>query len=157
MPKSRHIMAALAIGAAGPACAQAGFHDLAALDALVSANVGEGAARPVDRRLRLAACPDTPVIAAPVGGAVAVRCAARGWRIRVPLVAPPRAASAEPAIRRGERVTVVVEMPAFTLSTSGIASESGPVGARIAVRVEGRATPLIGEILPDGRIAANGI
>src|SRR5262245_42590128 len=68
------------------------FENLDRIDSIVAmtvgANIGEpgGPAAPVDRRLRLAACPSVPSVEGPVFGAAIVKCDALGWRIRVPLV-----------------------------------------------------------------------
>ena len=75
---------------AAPAQAQQ-FENLDRLDSIVAmtvgANIGEpgGAAAPVDRRLKLAVCPDVPQVSGPVFGAAMVECKSVGWRIRVPL------------------------------------------------------------------------
>ncbi|MFN3944661.1 MAG: flagella basal body P-ring formation protein FlgA [Allosphingosinicella sp.] len=159
---------------AAPAGAQT-FEDVGRLEARVAAALGAGIgepggpAAPIDRRLRLAACPSPATIDAPAMGAVAVRCEALGWRIRVPLVrgagnqAPARAqgqlqvARAEPLIRRGDQVEVVALAAGFSVSTSGIADQDGAPGDRIRVRTEQRrGTPMIGEVLPDGRVALPG-
>lgn len=79
--------------AATPPCAAAerSFENLDRLDSLVTmtvgANIGQpgGPVAPVDRRLRLAACPRTPTVEGPTFGAAVIRCEAIGWRIRVPL------------------------------------------------------------------------
>jgi flagella basal body P-ring formation protein FlgA len=162
------------LAAAVPACAAAqSFENLDNLDAQVAASLGAGIGQPggartaIDRRLRLAPCPDPAVVGAPVLGAVSVSCAARGWRIRVPLVASeaslqPAAATArqperiEPLIRRGDQVTVVARTASFTVSALGTADQDGAPGDRIRVRMERRAPPLIGEVTADGRVALPG-
>jgi flagellar basal body P-ring formation protein FlgA len=76
-----------------PAAAQQKFENLDRVDGLVAttvgANIGQpgGAVAPVDRRLRLAACPGMPDVSGPMFGAAIVECKALGWRIRVPLAA----------------------------------------------------------------------
>jgi len=160
------------LAAAMPAAAAAqSFENLDNLDVQVAASLGAaigqpgGAARPIDRRLRLAPCAEPITVDAPAMGAVAVRCVSRGWRIRVPLVADatpaaPRTAAAQvravPIIRRGDQVTVVARAASFTVSALGTADQDGAAGDRIRVRMAQRAAPLIGEILPDGRIALPG-
>ena len=92
----------LACAAAQPALAQQKFENLDRIDSLVAmtvgANMGEpgGPLAPVDRRLRLAACPTTLSVEGPIFGAAMVKCDALGWRIRVPLVA---GAANSPAMR----------------------------------------------------------
>jgi flagellar basal body P-ring formation protein FlgA len=167
-PIFRHIIVATSLCAA-PAAAQ-DFQDLDMLDSLISAALGAGVGeqggptRPLDRRLRLAKCPDAVTIDEPALGAVAVRCPSLGWRIRVPLVSAPaqaRAAAAPPAraetiIRRGDQVEVVALASSFSVSTSGVAEQDGAPGDRIRVRTERRSPPLIGEVMPDGRVALAG-
>jgi flagellar basal body P-ring formation protein FlgA len=168
----RLALGALLAAAASPAAALSGFENIDALErrlaAQLGADIGEsgGPARPIDRRLRLAACPAPAAIDAPALGAVAIRCEATGWRIRVPLApggaAAPRAAAAAaarsaPVVRRGDLVEVVAMTASFTVSTAGIAEQDGAPGERIRVRPERRgAPPMIGEVLPDGRIALPG-
>ena len=77
-----------------------GFEDLQALDNRISAVAPQ--AEQVDKRLKLAQCPDAPIVAPPAGGAVIVRCPALGWRLRVPVKASlgPAAAPETVACRR---------------------------------------------------------
>lgn len=160
----------LGAACAAPAAAAAapGFQDLDVIEnrviAALGAGIGEpgGPARPIDRRLRLAACPGNVSVEAPALGAVTVRCEALGWRIRVPLTrgaAGAQAAAAEraePIVRRGDQVEVVARSASFTVSTSGIAEQDGAPGDRIRVRTERGATPVVGEVTADGRIALPG-
>ncbi len=149
-----------------PAFAQ-GFENLEMLDsriaAALGANVGEpgGPQAPLDRRLRLAACPQPAAIEEPALGALTVRCAAHGWRIRVPLVgggASVRTAQArpEPVIRRGDQIEVVAMASSFTVSTLGTAEQDGAPGDRIRVRTDRRSAPFIGQVTADGRVALPG-
>lgn len=166
MPIFRHLLL-LSAAVATPAVAQS-FEDLDALEvrvaAALGAGVGEpgGAIRPIDRRLRLAACPQPVTVDAPVLGAVAVRCEALGWRIRVPVVgagSPAAAAAAarpEPIIRRGDQVEIVAMTSSFTVSTNGVAEQDGAPGDRIRVRTERRSSPVIGQVTADGRVALPG-
>lgn len=83
----RYIAALAGVALASPAIAQ-GFQDLAAIDAAVAA---QGvAAQPVDWRLRLAACGE-PMRVEATATIAAVGCPSQGWRIRLPLLAQPRA------------------------------------------------------------------
>jgi flagella basal body P-ring formation protein FlgA len=138
--------------------------------AALGANIGEpgGATTPIDRRLRLQACPQPVEIGEPVAGALAVRCVPLGWRIRVSLVpsaesrqtaaaAPAqRQARAEPVIRRGDQVELVAIASGFTVSTLATAEQDGAPGDRIRVRTERRTAPVIGQVLEDGRVALPG-
>ncbi len=156
---------------ASPALAQAGFEDLASLDARVAevldAAIGVvgGATTPIDRRLRLAACPAPATIAPPVSGAVTIRCPALGWRIRVAVGGPTRVtesggaatrAAAEPLVRRGETVDLVISARGFSVSGSGIAEQSGAVGDRIRIRLASGNRVASGQIRSDGRVAISG-
>lgn len=127
--------------AALPAATQS-LADPAAIDLAVAAFTGAaqgmpgGAAAPVDRRLRLTACPaplaldwygalrDTVVVACPAAG---------GWRLYVPLSGGGRVAE-PPAIARGDAVTISASGEGFAISQPGEALEAGPVGAWIKVR-----------------------
>jgi flagella basal body P-ring formation protein FlgA len=144
-----------------------GFENLDMLDsriaAALGANAGEpgGPMAPLDRRLRLAACPQPATIEEPGMGAVTVRCAAQGWRIRVPLMAASATARVaqtrpEPVIRRGDQVEVVAMTSSFTVSTVGTAEQDGAPGDRIRVRTDRRSAPFIGQITADGRVALPG-
>jgi flagella basal body P-ring formation protein FlgA len=156
-----------------PALAQA-FENLEMLDnrvaAALGANIGEpgGATTPIDRRLRLQACPQPVEIGEPMAGAVAVRCVSLGWRIRVSIVAsaetrqmaaasaPVRQERAEPVVRRGDQVELVAIAAGFTVSTLATADQDGAAGDRIRVRTQRRSAPVIGQVLPDGRVALPG-
>lgn len=157
-----------------PALAQ-GFENLEMIDnrvaAALGANIGEpgGATTPIDRRLRLQACPLPVEIGEPVAGAVAVRCVPLGWRIRVSIVpnaearqtaaaaAPSRPqARQEPVIRRGDQIELVAIAAGFTVSTLATADQDGAPGDRIRVRTERRSAPVIGQVLEDGRVALPG-
>ena len=149
-----------------PAAAQ-GFENLEMLDsriaAALGANIGEpgGPRAALDRRLRLAVCPQPAAIEEPILGAVTVRCAAHGWRIRVPLVgggAAVRTAQArpEPVIRRGDQIEVIAMTSSFTVSTLGTAEQDGAPGDRIRVRTDRRSAPFIGQVTADGRVALPG-
>lgn len=172
MPSTfRHAAIIAAAVFATPASAQ-GFHSLDEIDQQVAATLGAeigepgGALRAVDRRLRLQACP-APIIVEPINlGAVTVRCQQIGWRIRVPVqqsqeevavreVSTPaaRQARAEPTIRRGDPVALVVVTGGFTVSRQAIAEQDGGPGDRIRVRTEPRAAPIIGQVMSDGRVA----
>ena len=155
-----------------PVLAQ-GFENLEMLDnrvaAALGANIGEpgGATTPIDRRLRLQACPQPVEIGEPVAGALAVRCTPLGWRIRVSIAggqhagqaaaSPSRAqARAEPVVRRGDQIELIAIANGFTVSTLAVAEQDGAPGDRIRVRTERRSAPVIGQVLEDGRVALPG-
>lgn len=120
--------------------APAAFEDLEILDERISA-VSQSA-EPVDKRLKLAECPQDPIIAPPVGGAIVVRCPEIGWRLRVPVKdrADP-ARTAEMVVRKGEMVECVSGGPGFAVSTSMIAMENAGIGQ--PVRVKSPSSPIL--------------
>lgn len=151
-----------------PAMAQS-FENLDRIDSIVATTVGAGigqpggALSPVDRRLRLAACPQIPTVEGPVFGAAVVRCDRIGWRIRVPLMAVPTAAAqARPAqrvmlVKKGDPVLLVAGDATFTVSKAMIADEDGAIGDMIRVREDRNATPVTGRVEPNGIIRVPGI
>ncbi len=143
-----------ALLAATPVMAQ-GFADPAAIDRAVSDFAPDGQPRPVDRRLRLAAC--SSALALSWYGArresVLVRCPdAGGWRLYVPLDAAARSPDTTPAVLRGEAVTVAIEGEGFAVTQSGEALDPGPVGAWIRVRTAAAAQPLRARIVRPGLV-----
>lgn len=186
------IAAALAalLSAQQSALAQAtprNFENLDRIDSLVAmtvgANMGQpgGPANPVDRRLRLAACPSTPTVDGPLFGAAIVKCDALGWRIRVPLVpggafgaAPgagqpfsagagqpaPRAAPAAPRtilIKRGDPVQLIAGGSAFTVYRQMVADQDGALGDLIRVKGEDRnAAPVFARVEEMGKVRVPG-
>lgn len=175
---------ALFLGLAGgfPMLAQAQqFENLDRLDGIVAmtvgANIGEpgGPAAPVDRRLKLAACPAVPQVSGPVFGAAMVECKAQGWRIRVPLVAGSSqaaipaygnrggyarpvaaAAKAEPIIKRGDPVQLMAGGSAFTVSRMMIAEEDGAPGEMIRVREDRKSDPVLARVVESGIVRVPG-
>ncbi|MFC4254911.1 flagella basal body P-ring formation protein FlgA [Croceibacterium xixiisoli] len=138
-------LATMGLATAAPLAAAA-FADPVAIDQAVAQFTGMpigapgGARTPVDRRLRLAACPQ-PFALEWYGSRrdnVLVQCPVpNGWRIFVPVQAEPRAAAAQKApdaVARGESVNITVSGRGFTLSRQGEALESGAVGDWIRVR-----------------------
>ncbi len=62
----------------------------------------------------------------------------------------------EPVIRRGDQIELVAIAQGFTVSTLATAEQDGAPGDRIRVRTERRSAPVIGQVLPDGRVALPG-
>ena len=185
MPSNfRRLTMIAAIAGATPAMAQS-FQDIAAIEQRVietlGAGIGEpgGPARPIDRRLRLSACPSALIVEPVALGAVTVRCQAIGWRIRVPVLAAAegeatveydggtavespmptasvRRTRGETIVRRGDPVSLVVVTGGFTVSRQAVADQDGAAGDRIRVRTEPRSAPIVGQILADGRVAMTG-
>jgi flagella basal body P-ring formation protein FlgA len=179
------LLAAAALTSVSPAPAQAQgnqkFENLDRIDSLVAmtvgANLGEpgGPAAPVDRRLRLAACPTTPSVEGPVFGAAMVQCAALGWRIRVPLVAGASAAASGPVprsaptygaanrftraapvaakeavVRKGDPVQLMAGNSVFSVSRMMVADEDGAMGETIRVREDKKSSPIFAQVVQMG-------
>lgn len=164
-------LAPLALVSSAGAQAQA-IQDLNEIDVLVAATMGAGigepggARAPVDRRLKLKACPVALEVTGPDLGAAAVRCPTLGWRIRVPLdLAAEReqAVAARPgqgrapagqgveAVKRGEPILLTVDRPMFSLSRVMIADKDGRVGEVIPVRDDPKGKPIFVRIVEPGR------
>ncbi|MGE4321513.1 MAG: flagella basal body P-ring formation protein FlgA [Sphingobium sp.] len=170
--------AILAAIAAQPALAQQAFENLDRIDSLVAmtvgANIGEpgGPIAPVDRRLRLAACPAMPAVEGPVFGAAMVKCDALGWRIRVPLAAGAAAgatgplsrhapmAARQPArqavVKRGDPVQLTAGNASFNVSRVMVADEDGAIGDTIRVREDRRSAPVLAQVVEMGIVRAAG-
>lgn len=125
--------------------AVAGSHeDLDALELRVAESLG-AAPEPIDRRIKLAVCPEEPVISAPVGGAVSVRCEALGWKLRVSVGRPAARGEAGPAamlVHRGDAIEVVVVGPGYAASAVGTALDGGSAGSTIRVKIPTSAQPV---------------
>ena len=145
---------------ASPALAQA-IVDPAAIDRAVADFTGVplgtpgGAALPVDRRLRMAAC--TSPLALGLYGqrrdAVLVQCPTAGWRLYVPLKPDSAAPAAAPAVMRGDAVTISLGGEGFAVSQPGEAMEAGPVGGWIKVRtLAAGSTPLRARVIRPGLV-----
>jgi flagellar basal body P-ring formation protein FlgA len=123
-----HYLLAAAIAATPHA-----FEDLETLDERVA--VIDAGAQPVDARLKLAVCPNEPIIAPPVGGSIVVRCEAKGWRLRIPVRVRPQAPGhTQILVRKGEMVECVDMGAGFVVSTSMIALDEGGLGQSIRVK-----------------------
>lgn len=144
-----------------------GFEDIGMLEmrltAALGAGVGEpgGPSRPVDRRLKLAPCPQPATFEPPALGAATIRCAPVGWRVRVPLVRIAAAGQmggekAEPIVRKGDQVELTASSGSFTVSTMAVSEQDGAPGDRIRVRSEGRKGAVIGVVTQDGRVSLPG-
>jgi flagella basal body P-ring formation protein FlgA len=157
IPSFSFLAMALAGAAIGtPAQAQrAGLADLTDIDIAVARFTGSpigvpgGAALPVDRRMRLAAC-RAPLALSWRGGtrdSVIVQCPDAGsWRIFVPVVglAPAtRQEAAAPAVLRGEAVTVSVTGEGFAVSQPGEAMDPGLLARGYGSRPRPNPTPCV--------------
>lgn len=168
----------LTVAAPDPAIAQQKFENLDRVDGLVAmtvgANLGEpgGPIAPVDRRLRLAACPTTPNVEGPIFGAAIVKCDTLGWRIRVPLAAggaagttgpvgryapAPRQAPKQTIVKRGDPVQLTAGNSAFSVSRMMIADEDGAIGETIRVREDKKSPPIFAQVVDMGIVRVPGI
>ncbi|MGB5077753.1 MAG: flagella basal body P-ring formation protein FlgA [Sphingorhabdus sp.] len=130
-----------------PAHAQQ-FEDLQALDAKVAVAVGRDAAKPIDRRLKLARCPEPVTLDTSTTAAVTLRCYPIGWRIRVPVTPPAAAAnSGELLVKRGETVEIVIQSDDFEITSSGVAAEDGFSGKRIRVKSSTGSSLITGTVM----------
>ncbi|HET8612662.1 MAG TPA: flagella basal body P-ring formation protein FlgA [Sphingomonas sp.] len=174
MARSGPILISLAaIGfAASPALATAGpdgFENLKLLEQRVvgalNADIGTpgGPVTHIDSRLKLKPCPTPATIDPPALGAVAIRCEALGWRIRVPLMkanaqvasggaAEPAAAVQPVVIKRGDPVELTAASAGFTVSTDAVAQEDGRVGGRIRVKTDKSGPVIMAEVVSVGHV-----
>jgi len=130
------------------------------LTAMVASALGR-TATPVDRRIKLARCPEQASVTAIDANALAVRCASLGWRLRVPMTGPttatstasasPRTASSAPVIRRGDNVRVTIEAESFSVSYAAVAAEDGRIGETIALRGNDAKSSLSARVIGPGR------
>lgn len=114
------------------ATAPAQFQQLEILDQNIRSYAD---AEPIDKRLKLAQCPDDPIIAPAVGGVVVVRCPALGWRIRVPVrTASGSTKSAHIVIRKGDMIECVTDGLGFAVSAQMIALDDASIGQSLRVK-----------------------
>lgn len=164
---SRYVTASLAAGlatcaAANPACAQQAHQDWQTIDVLTAmvADALGRTATPVDRRIKLARCPEQASVTAIDANALAVRCASLGWRVRVPMTGPAngaptamgftRPAASTPVIRRGDNVRVTIDTESFSVSYAAVAAEDGRVGETIALRGNNSKSSLSAKVIGPG-------
>ncbi len=157
----RFITLALMLAAAPAAhAAPRDFADPAEIDRAVAQFTGTpigvagGAARPIDRRLRLAPCVSTFALAwhGSRRDTVRVECPdAGGWRIFVPLAkaaAGPatRAVRKEAIVARGDMISIAVRGRSFTVMQTGEAMEKGAVGEWIRIKPDSDGEPVRAKI-----------
>ncbi len=133
----------------------------------LQAGIGQpgGPMAPIDRRMRLAACPTGIQIDPPTAGAVTVRCTTAGWRLRVPLTraydslaatasamgsSSPSIPNAE--VRKGDPVQLTAQGSSFSISVEAMAMEDGRVGNRIRVASAAKGRPMFAEVVDVGRV-----
>lgn len=154
--------ATLLLAAAMPAHAEA-IEDLGTLDtrvrAMTGAEIGQpgGAITPLDRRMRLSACPEPAAIERAGPDTLAIRCAATGWRVRVGLMPAMTGQFAqgrqELVVRRGDTVEVSVDGESFGVTASGVALDDGAVGQSVRVKLNGNGTQSSGIVSGPGTIS----
>lgn len=147
---------------ATPAAAAPQFEQLDLLEARIVATLGAGIGeaggpvRPIDRRLKLAACTNTPEIAVPTPASAVVRCGADGWRIYVPLIRSALAEAAqekaEPMVRKGDQVELIASGGGFTVTTVAVAQQDGARGEFIRVRTGAKSAPVTAEVSALGQV-----
>lgn len=152
----------------------AGFQDIAALDAAVTAFTGrpvgvEGGPRStIDNRLKLAQCPTVALSwRTEAHDAVVVTCSSPQWRIFVPVLSPPRpapearvipavAVKAEPVIKRGDPVVIEAGSDGFSITREGVAMADAAPGGHFPVRIESARQPIQAVALASGRATLPG-
>ena len=156
-------LAACAIAAPLTAQAQQGNEDWQTIDVLTDmvANAMGRNATPVDRRIKLARCPEQASVTAIDAQTLAVRCASLGWRLPVPMTAPVdaspvaasfvRPAASAPVIRRGDNVRVTIDTESYSISYAAIATQDGRVGETIALRGSDAKSMLSATVTGPGR------
>ncbi|WP_077147283.1 flagella basal body P-ring formation protein FlgA [Sphingopyxis sp. KK2] len=146
------------------ASAQQASEDWQTIDVLTAmvANAMGRTATPIDRRIKLARCPEQASVTALDSSTLAVRCQSLGWRLRVPMTAPEGAsaaggfvakpaAAAAPVIRRGDNVRVTIDTESFSISYAATATQDGRVGDMIALRGSDAKSALSAVVTGPGR------
>lgn len=131
----------------------------------LGADIGQpgGPMAPIDRRIRLAACPIGIQVDPPQAGAVTVRCTTSGWRLRVPLArtqmipAPSaqgfqKAALTNADVRKGDPVQLIAQGDSFSVSVDGVAMEDANIGSRVRVSTGSKGSTLFAEVIEPGRV-----
>lgn len=155
------LLAATAVPAA--AHSQPAMEDWQTIDTLTAmvANAMGRNATPVDRRIRLARCPEQATVTAIDAQTLAVRCASLGWRLRVAMtasaeatpaaIAMARPTASAPVIRRGDNVRVTIDTESFSISYAAVATQDGRVGDTIALRGNDTRSMLSATVTGPGR------
>lgn len=126
------------------------FEDIATLDHQVAAIA---MAQPIDTRLKLARCPQTPIISPPTGGAVIVRCNPLGWRIMVPTThSDDQLPIKDLRVRKGDAVELIIDSEGFEVSAQAIAMQDGATGDDVRVKTLTGAVILTGQVTHHGTV-----
>ncbi len=138
----RTFLAALVLNALPTPALADTLEDLDRLDSRIetltgaSAGLPGGAMTPLDRRLKLSACPQPATIEWMGSDALAVRCPALGWRLRVGIVPAATAQTkAMLSVHRGDTVEVRVAGDAFDVTATAIALDDGAEGSSIRLKI----------------------
>lgn len=139
------------------------YEDVTALDLKVveitGSEIGKpnGALAPIDRRLKLAQCPEAIIVETPRLQAVTLRCAALGWRIRVPLTMSNTSSAnyemstkAEFLVRRGDPVELIISGDDYQIDATAIALDDGAINSAVRVKVPTIKTPLLATVKSRG-------
>jgi flagella basal body P-ring formation protein FlgA len=142
-----------------------GYADLDNIDREVAgftgAEIGQsgGASTPVDRRLRLAPCSSPLSLAWRTQNheSVVVQCGDPGsWRLFVPVKRETAGLGGEPAIDRGDGISIAINGDGFSVAQPGEAMEAGAVGSWIRVRpinAKPGAEPMRAQVVRPGLVA----
>ena len=164
---------ALALSSAPSAFAQTSpqhVQDWQSVDAMtqhIARALGRDAA-PIDRRIKLAQCPEKPEITAMNANSLAVRCPTLGWRLRVamlganggavdpdvmaaPATAQTRQRGDPPTIKRGDIVRVSIDTSSFNISYPATATQDGRIGEAISLRGADPKNPIIAVVSGPGK------
>lgn len=159
-------IAVASVTLAPAAHAQQANEDWQTIDVLTAmvANAMGRSATPVDRRIKLARCPEQASVTPVDAHTLAVRCASLGWRLRVPMTGPAadvdavpaaaafaRPAQGAPVIRRGDNVRVTIDTESYSISYAAIATQDGRVGETIALRGNDAKSALSATVTGPGR------
>ena len=148
------------------AAAAAPFENLDLLEgrivATLGAGIGDGGGpvQPVDRRLKLAACTQSPEIAVPTPASAVVRCRGAGWQIYIPLVLrqPAQSATREAVlVRKGDQVELIVSGAGFTVTSAAVAQQDGAEGELVRVRADLKSAPVAGRVVGRGQVAVGAL
>lgn len=156
----------LALAATPPVAAA--FASPAVIDAAIASFLGAeagtpgGAARPVDRRLKLAACAEALDVNwyGSAGTTLQVRCPSQGWRIFVAtsgsdLNSARVGIGGETLVQKGETVSLSYEGSGFTLTRQGEALEQGARDQWIKVKPTGDGKPVRGKVVRPGSVSVS--
>ena len=138
------------------------FEDFDRLDARIAelAAVTGEKADAIDRRIKLARCPEAPALEKGGIGMIAIRCPALGWRLRVSTNAAPanpathgKVQIAEtPVVRKGEAVNVMVVGDDFSISYVATAMDDGAVGSSVRVKFSTQGAFLTAKVTAPGKV-----